>query len=335
MKSVLQGTAAFDALRHIATGEPHSAFSCADPPLERLRSALAAEGRLRSALDTAVLIRHALMYENARRNAPDCPARLRLRKDGGSPGDREWARVGMRYYDAGSHWEVMASGWRPTWLTDSAVQAADWNAAGEALRRPAQPARRTGRDPFLVQVGCDEYRGPGQRVAVRAALSMPTGATLVVVLPTGEGKSLVFRLIDAVGFAEPSHGPGVTVVVVPTVTLALDQERAANGSGGPVRAYVGGDEARARALWDGIAAGTQGLCFASPEAVCGPLRAALRKAAQEGHLRALVIDEAHLVLAPKSSGHVRPDFVRVLTGIRRPLPRPQPRGAGERPRPSV
>jgi hypothetical protein len=51
--------------------------------------------------------------------------------------------------------------------------------------------------------------------------------------------------------------------------------------------------------------------------------------------RCFVGPAARIVLAPKSSGHVRPDFVRVLTGIRRPLPRPRHRGVGEPLRPSA
>ena len=62
------------------------------------------------------------------------------------------------------------------------------------------------------------YRCAGQREAVRGVLTAPGGSTLVVNLPTGSGKSLC-AYVPAL--TDPS---GLSVVVVPTTALALDQE---------------------------------------------------------------------------------------------------------------
>jgi hypothetical protein len=60
-------------------------------------------------------------------------------------------------------------------------------------------------------------------------------------------------------------------------------------------AYVGGDAVRNAAIRAAIDGDAQGLCFAAPEAATGPLRHSLAEAAARGTLRAVVIDEAHLV----------------------------------------
>src|SRR3712207_6840478 len=73
----------------------------------------------------------------------------------------------------------------------------------------------------------DTYQSPGQLEAVRAALTTPPGATLAVILPTGEGKSLVFHILARCLPVDPTTRPGVTLVITPTIALALDQERAA------------------------------------------------------------------------------------------------------------
>src|SRR5262249_53120949 len=154
-------------------------------------------------------------------------------------------------------------------------------------------------DPFLGAINRTRYQSPGQRGAVRAALTAPPGSVLVICLPTGEGKSLVFQAVSEVGFADPGvpPGPGVTLVVTPTVALAQDHERACLDRGLPdqPRAYIGGEAMRNQLIVQRVAEGTQGLVFASPEAACGPMRRALLRAAEIGALRALVIDEAHVV----------------------------------------
>jgi hypothetical protein len=128
---------------------------------------------------------------------------------------------------------------------------------------------------------------------------MPASCKLIIDLPTGEGKSAVFRVVDRVGFASDPVGAraGTTLVIVPTVTLAFDHERTCGGTKDRPLAYIGGRDDQNVVIRSAIEAGTQGLCFAAPEAALGPLKNALSNAARMGQLRAVIVDEAHLVEA--------------------------------------
>ena len=178
--------------------------------------------------------------------------------------------------------------------------------------------------------GIGNYQSPGQRAAVRAALCAPPGSTLVVCLPTGEGKSFVFQAIASFGYGATDGLPGVTLVVTPTVALALDHQRRVQEMGiadHPV-AYIGGmPENERQEIIERIWNGTQGLCFAAPEAVCGALYSPLSDAASLGYLRALVVDEAHLVDA--WGANFRAEF-QLLGGIRSRILENAPPGARPR-----
>lgn len=278
-----------------------SAMTFDEPAFERLRMALAKPGS-RSPLDLAVLIRHALGYENGRRQSED-DATLRVPIGGGWPNETDWRRVGLNAQRLPPSWHVRSTGWRPDWLPGSKQQAVDRTAAmAKPVAKPFSPAtsKRPLTDGFLHLVGKEAYLSAGQCRAARTLLTAPPGATILATLPTGEGKSLLFQLVDRVGFSE-RQGPGVTLVIVPTITLAIDHEQSARKL--PLRedrlpdqplAYVG-DDARKLQIREAITVGQQGLCFVAPEAACGSLRSALLKVASVGRLRALVVDEAHLV----------------------------------------
>lgn len=177
-------------------------------------------------------------------------------------------------------------------------------------------------DPFLREAtGYDAYVCPGQREALLSALCMPAGSTLIVNLPTGGGKSLVAQapvLLD---------GPeaGLTLFVVPTNALALDLERRTRellarrhpADARRLLAWTGDRDQTIRAeIKQRVRAGTQGILFASPEAVCGALLPALYQAAAHGGLRYLVVDEAHLIA--QWGDDFRPTFQQ-LAGVRRGL----------------
>ena len=105
--------------------------------------------------------------------------------------------------------------WRPAWL--SFAEPVDGYPASRVLRRvndetPGDPA-------WIYATDLPTYRSLEQREAVRAVMTAPADATLLILLPTGSGKSLVGVLQALL------YGPGVmTVVVVPTTSLAIDQE---------------------------------------------------------------------------------------------------------------
>lgn len=155
-------------------------------------------------------------------------------------------------------------------------------------------------DPFWQAAHPDfgAYRGEPQRQAARAAV-LNDGGSVVVALPTGRGKTAVAWSKMLLTYT------GVTVVIVPTVVLALDMERRTleaekelNRSLSPVQrfAYIGAlDETVKKELRGAVRAGTQRIIYTSPEAFVSGLSDAVIRAAVDGHLQQVVVDEAHLV----------------------------------------
>jgi hypothetical protein len=124
--------------------------------------------------------------------------------------------------------------------------------------------------------GYESYVCPGQREAVRSLLHMPAASTLIVNLPTGSGKTLVGQLPPLLGGPEN----GLTMFVVPTTALALDQARRMRdilAQGSTRNAFhdlawhAELPVSTKTAIKQRIRNGTQGILFASPEAVRGAL----------------------------------------------------------------
>jgi ATP-dependent DNA helicase RecQ len=177
-------------------------------------------------------------------------------------------------------------------------------------------------DPFLAEPsGFTSYVSPGQREAVRSAFLMRPGDTLIVCLPTGSGKSFVAQAPVLVKGLEG----GLTLCIVPTTALALDQARqmserlvgrARCSTGEFHLAWHAGLSAEGKNLIKAaIRQGRQGVLFCSPE-VTGALLPALYDAARAGLLDYLIVDEAHL-LSQWGDGF-RPAF-QMIAGIRRGL----------------
>lgn len=320
----LDGHNAFEALVSLLDGADDGTTWCArSPSIERLRVALTEVPQRASALDLAVLLRQALSHEHNRRDTAALPvARVSHARFSDFP---YWTNVGLRVTTAGETRLVSIDPWRPDWLSTDGSDVATF-ATSETIRREFNSVGCDG-DPFLASVGRTSYRSRGQRAAVRAALSTPPGGSLVVALPTGEGKSMIFQLIHTVGFVgtDQLENRGVTLVIVPTVALGVNHEQEAVEVCGLARplAFQGGNDVQNAIIAERIADGTQGLCFASPEAACGRLRDPLRRAAEAGLLRALVIDEAHLV--DQWGTGFRTEF-QELSGLRRELLAAAPSG---------
>ncbi len=148
------------------------------------------------------------------------------------------------------------------------------------------------------------YQTAGQRELLRAVDDLPPGEVLMGTLTTGEGKSLVIhRLITK----DPHK---LTVVVVPTVALAIDQEIEAREVVGhealqhPL-AYIGGQRSAQAQISERIENHTQRVVFTCPESL-RHLMHTLLKVAQDGGLSALVVDEAHVIAT--DGWQFRPDF---------------------------
>jgi hypothetical protein len=122
---------------------------------------------------------------------------------------------------------------------------------------------------------------------------MPPASTVAVNLPTGAGKSMCAQLAALLG----RDDGGLTVVIVPTIALAIDQEQALASWIGHHTAYFGDDSTseRRRGIVQRLFEGTQRVVFTSPESLLGGLKRAVYAAAGQGGLRYLILDEAHIV----------------------------------------
>ncbi len=210
---------------------------------------------------------------------------------------------------------VSAEPWYPEWLPDVNKASLEGPLFKEQRRRSHKSVPG---DPFLKGFGHNTYQSIGQREAIRTILTAPPQSTLVVNLPTGSGKSLCAHL-PAWLKAKPV---GLTIVVVPTVALAIDQERAfqAITKTRIQTAYYSdpsdeGQEKREE-IRDRIRQGTQPIVFTSPEGLLESLSFSVYEAARQGFLRYLVIDEAHIV--EQWGDEFRPEF-QELAGFRRSL----------------
>ena len=185
-----------------------------------------------------------------------------------------------------------------------------------ALRRPylAAPPDAT----LLRWSQHRSYRCETQKAALRAVATMPPGATLMVSMPTGTGKSLLFQ---AAPHLWPSAGRSCIALITPTVALALDHERTLRSIKGleGSRALTGQLSREQRQdLLDAFRRGDVPILILSPELAFTAARAALVDAATppaekasgvDAHLCGLVIDEAHIVESWGRS--FRPDFQRL------------------------
>lgn len=149
------------------------------------------------------------------------------------------------------------------------------------------------------------YKSFEQKLAVHTALSLPDGYTLLISQPTGGGKSLVTQMIASVA-------TGLSLVIVPTVALALDQYHAAQNnlkSKQGIFCYRGEQTAQDRlVIIDAIKKNEAKIIFTSPEAILKntELNDLLSKAACDGYLQNIIVDEAHVV--PDWGVFFRPDF---------------------------
>ncbi|XXX76050.1 protein DpdF [Sorangium sp. So ce134] len=310
----------FDVLaRSIAEWPSSSSTLPPEAPgcFRRLLDAMALAAETPDSVGTADLAALAGQVLRRERHVEGGSPSLRVPRASPWPTKDEWRATGCEVTEIDArHFLVTASDWRPSWLVGEADPPPARSAiAGEQRRASA----RVSGDGFLSVVGLTQYSSPGQRQAMRTVLASRPGATILVNLPTGTGKSLVAH-VPALLWSETG---GTAIVVVPTTALALDQERAVQAyalSSGAVPErlayYEGQPSVQREAIRQRIRSGEQRILFTSPESLVGALAPAVYAAAGAGLLRLLAIDEAHLVA--QWGAEFRPEF-QALSGLRRGL----------------
>jgi superfamily II DNA helicase RecQ len=300
---------------------PPSALADQAPRLAAVLQAAAAGDC--GAGDLAGMVRDTLRYWQEQAAQESLPAALSIPAISPWPTAEGWRLFGIS--TAPGHMPdqlriTAVAPWRPAWLRGE--KPLDAFPASRLMRRVKD---ETPGDPVWEHAtGLASYKSLEQREAVRTVIGAPPDATVLILMPTGSGKSLV-------GLLHPlAVGPGTTtVVVVPTTSLAIDQEaqlcdrlRAVNAPDAeePFAFYGGAQNARRAAqraqILERVRNGGQRVVFTSPEALFGALGEAVTAAAQAGQLGQLVIDEAHIVAS--WGAEFRPDF-QALSGFRRRL----------------
>jgi ATP-dependent DNA helicase RecQ len=175
----------------------------------------------------------------------------------------------------------------PSWLRVAAPQGIDVPATNCVLDDDSMP----GEAWLVARLGKQAWRSQAQREAAWEALTAPPNSTLLVGLPTGAGKSLVYQVCAA-------FEPGLTVVVVPTVALGLDQIKSlcAMPLAETHKPMLYTADANAISVLAAVRAKECRLLVTSPEAiVAGRLGPVLAAHIEDGWLTRLVVDEAHIV----------------------------------------
>ncbi len=212
------------------------------------------------------------------------------------PTSQEWNDHGFEVADLCSCAQIRPHYPRLQWLGDQHDLFDDAFNGIEARLPTCLPAD----PPLRSMLGLPTFTGPGQREAFRALMHLPADTTLIANLPTGSGKSLLAQ------FPPLAANQGkLTLVIVPTVALAIDQGRRMAElferrdplwTDRPLSFHSGLTTDQRVAVFRAVRRGEQRVLFTSPEAATGSLRSLLIECARESRISHVVIDEAHLVV---------------------------------------
>lgn len=151
-------------------------------------------------------------------------------------------------------------------------------------------------DPMVYHLtGYSRFRSLAQKIAFYGAMKTPDGYTTLISIPTGGGKSLITQAVSY-------QKDGLTIIIVPTVSLAIDQVRVAKKTiqyGNPeeeVFYYSSG--INVTPILDAIKQKKARMLFISPEALIqnSSFVAAIDEANKSRFLKNIIIDEAHIVV---------------------------------------
>ena len=272
--------------------------------------------------DLAVLIRQVL---RSGKSKGQLDSTLLLPKITGHPHwpkDHEWEKFGIQAAPISDREiQLTATPWHPEWLEDGRF-AVDAQVHTVPHYERIKQENSVTSDPFLNEIFEGEnspstYFSQAQKDAIRNVLAAKPGSTSIVNLPTGAGKSLVAL---APLYLQKSIRPVVSICIVPTIALSIDQEaRLREITGDPERnfAYSSDTPENVRdEIRQNIRNGQQEIVFVSPEMATSGLVHSLFIAAKHNYLGYFIFDEAHL-LNSWGTGF-RPEF-QTMVGLRNEL----------------
>lgn len=147
--------------------------------------------------------------------------------------------------------------------------------------------------------GFEFFKSNEQKLAVMGALRVPDGYSCLVSMTTGGGKSLITQTIAY-------QKKGLTLVIVPTISLMLDQHNNAKAiakSNVDKEIFYYHSKSSLDSFYDALKEKTARLLFISPESLIKNknLREKIEEANRNHYLKNIVVDEAHIIIEWGSS----------------------------------
>lgn len=170
--------------------------------------------------------------------------------------------------------------------------------------------------------GFEYFKSNEQKLSVMGALKVPNGYSCLVSMTTGGGKSLITQTVAY-------QNDGLTIVIVPTISLMLDQYKNAKAiikSDVDKEIFYYHSESSLESFYDALKNKTARLLFISPESLIKNknLREKIEDANRHRYLKNIIVDEAHIIIEWGSSFRIdfqcldalRKNFISVNNELR-------------------